>query len=463
MSEQRLPYGKQISPSQVDLRGALEAARDAGTVPQDAYTAIGKAYFSKSKSDEEMRTKGMNCFLSMKYYGLIAGDQSSYVLTDLATNLLATKTDDELLEKFAEHILLNLNGLQLIEVLDSMHARGESITAAKVARELQAIGITSGGSSGEDINPLKLWLEKAGVLSRWDIDTTVLKKLTGTTTDELSELVALPDDQKAVLRALATITDPAPHLGSTLRELAEAQTPGLLIDLKQFAPITLKRLEVDGWVTVTKATGGRGAKPHQVAPTQKFNDTLSEPLMNAVLEQAHLQDPVSLRKPLSDLLDIVADGSQGNHARGLALEGVCIQIVRFIGARFVAWRLRGDKTSGAEVDVVAETLDNPYLLMQLQSKAGDIGGREVVDREVGVANSLKSSVILFVSAGKVGAAPRKAAAAHMQESGLAILFLDRTDLRGGAAGILAALQREWKRVREVRSHRTALRTQSLDE
>jgi hypothetical protein len=186
-------------------------------------------------------------------------------------------------------------------------------------------------------------------------------------------------------------------------------------------------------------------------------------LLDAVVQQTHLLDPVSLRRPIAELLVTVRDSTLSNHERGLALEGVCIQIVRLLGARFIDWRRRGDETAGAEVDVVAELVDGRYQLLQVQSKASRIGGREVVDREVGVAATLKSNVILFVSAQEVSDAARRAAATHMQESGLAILILDGTDLDALATGAEAArmIEREWQRVTAVRSARSRQRAETL--
>jgi hypothetical protein len=462
VEQARLPYGKQISPTQIDLREMLTLARDAKGDAKALHAAIGKRFFQKPGNAKNEVTSGMNAFLSMRQYGLVTADKA-FKLTKIAEELLETTTEEELNEAFAKHILLNLHGLQLIEIVDSLHARGESINVSKVTRELLAVGITSGGSSGEDINPMRLWLERAGVLTnKWTIDSAVLKKMTGASTDEISELVALPTQQQAVLRALATVTEPPPLLGSKLRELAEVQSPGVIFDIKTFAAGVLGRLAADGWITVTKATYGRGAKSQLVEVTQQFRDVISEPLMNTVLQQLHLQDPASLRRPMNDLLDVV-DSVQSNHKRGLALEGVCIQVMRLLGARFLGWRLRGDQTGGAEVDVVAETIGAPYLLIQLQSKASAITGREIVDREVGVAATLKSNVILFVTAKNVGPAARKAAATYMQESAIAIIFLEGTDLRGGMAGIAAAMQREWQIVRAIRSKRGQQRTQSFDE
>ena len=101
-----------------------------------------------------------------------------------------------------------------------MRTRGIAISAEHVAAELLALGIEPGGSSGENINPLRLWLEKAGVFNKWDIDDVVVKKLIGGSPDEISDLVALPADQQAILRALASIIDTPPLDGNRLRDLA---------------------------------------------------------------------------------------------------------------------------------------------------------------------------------------------------------------------------------------------------
>jgi hypothetical protein len=184
--------------------------------------------------------------------------------------------------------------------------------------------------------------------------------------------------------------------------------------------------------------------------------------MTAVIEQVHVRNPASLRRPLPELLDVVENAANTSHKRGLALEAVSVQVVRLVGARLLGWRVRGTATGGAEVDVVADTVQPPYLLIQIQSKASAINGREVIDREVGVATALKSNVILFVTAKNVGAAARRAAAMHMRETALAILFLAGADLRGGLAGITAAMRREWAVVRKIRSERGQERTHELD-
>ncbi|WP_354263811.1 hypothetical protein [Arthrobacter sp. OAP107] len=409
----------------------------------------------------------MNAFLSMRHYGLLATDDNEYGLSSLGEDLLKTEDEQAFYERLGQHILLNLHGLQVVEAVHSLQAGGVKVTVAAVAQELTTLGIDSGGDSGENINPLRLLLERAGVFTgkgQWTINAAVVKKLTGASTGEIVEIVGLSKPQQAFLRALATYTDEESPVASKVRSLAEGQAPGVRFDTKTFAERVVKSLAENGWLVNEKATAGRGAKSGRVTPTKKFREIISEPLMKAVLEQTHFPDPVSLRRPLSELLAVVNDAkNETNHARGLALEGVCIQVIRIIGARFLGWRVRGDETAGAEVDLVAETSNDPYLLIQLQSKASAIDGRKIIDREVGVAQSLKSNVILFVSAKKVGEAARRAADVYMQETSLAVLFLNETDLRGGAAAVLAGIAREWDHVRLIKAKRGQERARALTE
>ncbi|WP_104091795.1 hypothetical protein [Arthrobacter sp. GMC3] len=464
--DERLPFGKQISPNQINLREALQLVRDnpgdRGTLERE----MGNAFFG-SRDDKNRRISGMNTFLAMRSYCLVTGD-TEYALTALSEELLTTKDEQSFLERLGQHILLDLHGLQVIEVVDSLQSRGVKVKAETVAQELIALGIEPGGASGENINPLRLWLERAGVFvagkGQWTINSDVVKKLTGASTAEISEIVDLDKPQQAFLRALATYTDEESPLASKVRLLAEIQNPGIRFDTKVFADRVVKRLAVEGWVTLEKATGGRGSKSGRITRTDKFRQIISQPLMETVLEQTHLLDPVSLRRPLAELLKIVNDEkNESSHARGMALEGVCIQIVRMMGANFLGWRLRGDQTAGAEVDLVAATSNNPYLLIQLQSKASTISGREIIDREVGIAQSLKSNVILFVSAKKVGEAARRAAAIYMRTTSLAVLFLEGPDLSGGSSAVAAAIAREWGYVRLIKAKHGQERTRAMTE
>lgn len=465
--DSRLPYGKQFSPSQgIDLARvlALAAANEGDRAAFER--ELRSAFFDgRSTSKSNRDTLALNLFLSLRKYALVEGGEPGvpYALTATGRSIRSARSKRAKLDLLAEHILTNLRGMQMIEVIASIQSQGRTVTVAEVAKGLRGIGIDPGGSSGELVNPMRLWLEQAGVLNGWEIDNAALKRIVGASADEISDLAALPLEQRALLLALASMSGRPPFVAASVRTLAETQIPGLVFDIKTFAKSVLSPLESAGWISVKKTTAGRGAKSHSITPTGKFVSTVREPLATALATQVHLHDPASLRRPLTELLAIVTDDASSSHEKGLALEGVCIQLIWLMGARFVSWRRRGDETSGAEVDVVAELAHRQYWLVQVQSKASAISGRDVVDREVGVAQTLKSNVLLMVSARKISEAARRAADRHMQETGLAILFVDGSDLRAARSGaeIAATLEREWARVERVRSPRGLERATSV--
>ncbi len=467
MTTERIPYGKQISPEQIDLPRLLELAYENEGDRQAFELAIRRAFFDTRKTSVKNRnTTAMNAFLAMRHYGLIEGGTSStpFRLTETGEQLRRLQgAPAELLAAFSRHMLTNLHGLQVLEVIESMRARGRKPTVRGLARELLALGIEPGSASGENLNPFLMWLRRSGVLKGWNIDDQTLQSLIGTTSGQISELAALPLTHRAILLALSTMSGSPPYNAATVRRLAETQTPCAVFNTKTFAHDVLGRLQETGWLTVAKTTEGRGAKSHIVTPSEQFKRVISEPLAAALVRQTHLQDPASLRRPVKELLAAVRRSSSTNHERGLALEGVCIQLVWLIGASFVGWRRRGDETQGAEVDVIAEFTSGRYMLIQIQSKASRIASRDIVDREVGVATGLKSDVLLFVSAGDIGPAARRAAATHMQESGIAILFLDGRDLERMETGaeISGLLDREWRAVAAVRSPQIQRRVAAL--
>jgi hypothetical protein len=70
VSEERLPYGKQISPKQINLRELLEIVREAAPDPKAAHAAIGAEFFPKPGDPKNEVISGMNAFLAMRHHGL---------------------------------------------------------------------------------------------------------------------------------------------------------------------------------------------------------------------------------------------------------------------------------------------------------------------------------------------------------------------------------------------------------
>ena len=82
----------------------------------------------------------MNLRLGMKAYGIIDND---VYLTGFGNSLYNIRNDIETLYRtLAKHILLNLNGLTLIQCLQDMEAAGEKIDLINLRHWLEERGVS---------------------------------------------------------------------------------------------------------------------------------------------------------------------------------------------------------------------------------------------------------------------------------------------------------------------------------
>ena len=448
----KLPFSKQFSPEQISLAALVGLiVKHVGDRPA-LEAAIAQA-FHAGKADPG--TLAMNTFLAARSYGLLTGDKA-YAVTALTSELQGLDAA-KAYPRFAAHILTELQGLTVIEVVRARAARAESLRVQDIADDLRALGVDPGGQRGESLSALRQWLERGGVLSeRWEIDPVGIETVLGPSVTELDALLGLPLEHRAFLRALASMSGTPPFDSQAVAATADAQSGTRLRALRDLPKRILAPLEAAGWLTAQKSTTGRGAKAHVVTPTAQFNNDISVPLADALVQQTQLGDPAALRRPLADLLAEVRDPSGSDQARGHSLEGLSIHLIRALGARFRDWRRRAPDTLYAEVDVLADLVNGRYQLIQLQAKVSPISTREIIDREVGIAGRLRSHILIFVSAEKIGPGPRRAADEHMADTNLAILFFDGKDLDALAAGtadVSGLLRREFDRAAALKRGR----------
>jgi Restriction endonuclease len=444
-----MPFGKQFSPEQIALPKVLELAHVAAGDCKALEASLLKEYFAERPTSEEKLA--MNTRIAMQQYGLLDNECNP---TDVGQALYERRDDPPGLHReFARHILLNLHGAQMVQAIQVLSSQGLPLKAETIAEQLAVMGVEAGGRSGEKLNPIRLWLERAGVFrGRWELDETVFQQILGLDTSTLDALSGLTPEQRAFAMALAGLSDPTgTHLSSEVARLAEQQST-VRFDTKQVPKKVLFPLAEAGLITVTKTTAGRGAKPYVISGTEKMTAEVVGPLLENLEKTASPIDPRSLRRPIPELLAEVRDDSLSTDRRGKALEGVALQLTRALGVRFVAWRKRAHETGGAEVDLIASQANGRFAVWQIQCKVGSIRSRDVIDREVGVAQSLKSNIILFVTAGAVGKAARDAAETHMRATGLNIIFLDGADLDTVATGRSSAqsVDREFAWVAKIR-------------
>ena len=152
-----------------------------------------------------------------------------------------------------------------------------------------------------------------------------------------------------------------------------------------------------------------------------------EPLLEQLASQTDPKLVALLRKPLPDVLADVSDNDR--HVKGLALEALAFKIMRLLDMDFVATRLRGSQTGGAEVDLVFQSAKLMFSRWQIQCKNTARVALDDVAKEVGLTHALKSNAIVVVSTGKVSAEARRYANLIMRESNLAVVMIDGDDLK----------------------------------
>lgn len=438
-----LPFGSEFSPSQIDLPILLDLAASNDGDPKALQASIQLRFFSThgGGNAQNQKTLAMNCRLGMKAYGLI--DENAK-MTDFGKTLHACRNDAEnLYATLARHILLNLKGMSVIQCIRDMITSGENVTLTSLRDSLAERHIHY-PSGGKHPSMIRLWLAKAGVFvgDRWQIDELRLSTVLGTGPTDFGVLSGLTNEQRAFLLALANTGTTTPQPANQIAKLAAA-TYGVKFPEKSLPKLVLDALVAAGYITATKTTQGRGAKPFLVSPTAKLSADVIGPLIDQLKDQADPKLLDLLRKPMTDILSDV--DSSDRYISGLALEALAFKLMRLLDIRYVATRLRAQATGGAEVDLVFESSRLVFSRWQVQCKNTSRVALDDVAKEVGLTHFLKSNVIVMVSTGDIGAEARRYANKIMADSNLCVVMVDRTDLvsiRENPAYIVDVFSRE---------------------
>lgn len=425
----RLPFGSEFSPSQVELGRllALVAAHEGD--PAGLQAAICDAFFAAhggaGPGAPANRDKlAMNCRLGLHAYGII---DDAARLTAFGQSLLAKREDTaSLYDALAGHILRELHGMALIGCVRDMTAAGERVDLTSLRAALARRGIDY-PAGGKHPSMMRLWLARAGVFvgPRWRIDEARLRAVLGGDPGVFDALAGLTREQRAFARALANSGVTAPQPASRVVRLATAAY-GVRFPEKSLPKLVLDALVAAGLIIATKTTLGRGAKPFLVAPTAKLDALLVEPMLAQLAGQTDPRLLALLRKPLADIRTEL--GSADRHVSGLALEALAFRLMGLLGLDYLATRLRGAATGGAEVDLIFHTARLAYARWQVQCKNSARVALDDVAKEVGLTAFLKSNVIVIVTTGTIGAEARRYADRVMRDSNLAIAMIDGADL-----------------------------------
>jgi site-specific DNA-methyltransferase (cytosine-N4-specific) len=421
-----IPFGAQFSPNQIDLSQLLSLCEEHLDNRKELEAAIQQEFFSTKGGDAYNQAKlANNTALGMIAYGII--DRKGN-LTDLGKELLLLKDNTlQLYKRFAQHILLKLRGMDLVQTAQDMQARGERFDLVKFRQWLEERGIHV-PRGAVHMSSMRLWLEKAGLITStdWQIDHSKLESLIGVKTTEIDTLAMLTPEQKAYLKTISNIPAKGPYPANEIEKLA-TQLYGIKYNEKMLPKQILYPLQDTGYIEITKPTGGRGAKPFLVKTTAKLKSELIAPLLEALEKQVASDLRPLLRKPLGDILKDLTH--RNKHIKGLALEALAFYLMRLIDLTYIATRLRGQATGGAEVDLIFEGTRFIFSRWQIQCKNTPTVHLDDVAKEVGLTHQLKSNVIMIVSTGSISIEAYKYANQVRAIKPLQIVLLDGKDLR----------------------------------
>lgn len=426
-----LPFGSEFSPGQIDLAELLQIAADHEGDGEAMSAAIRARYFAEHSKDldpakaEANRNKlAYNCRLSMQSYGLLGDDLR---LTETGRSLYALRADDGVLHTaMARHVLLARQGMHVVQCVLDMTAAGQDVGLENLRRGLAERGVDF-PAGGRHPSTIRGWLAKAGIFLKGGrrVDEARLREVLGTSPEKFSELRRLTLPQRRFLEALLNTGDEEPQPANEIARLATA-THGVVFSEKALPKTVLRPLVEAGFITADKGTTGRGAKPFMVAPTEKAVRDATGPMIAQLATHSDPKLIEMLNRPLAAVLSDV--GAEDKYVAGLALEALAFKLMRLLDMTYVATRLRGSATGGAEVDLIFESARLVFSRWQVQCKRTDRVSLDDVAKEVGLTHFLKSNVVVVVTTGEVGPEARRYANKIMADSNLAVVMLDGADL-----------------------------------
>lgn len=342
--------------------------------------------------------------------------------------LIGLSTIDEVYEEIASYLLRELNGMVLIEAIRSLKRSGLSVKNETVIDQVNYLLGSDLIGSGNNVQSAKLWLEKAGVLSGWNINESKVRKIIGLTEEEMQLIRMLTPEQYYFLRTLCNVNSNKYLKGAEVRELAEA-TYHVSISPKTIAPAVILPLEKEKLIFAKKPTSGRGGASYLVKATANSKKKLIEPLLNQIeiLLGKDLLD--YYQKPLNQIRKDMS--SRDTYIKGLALEAFAIRLMKYIGLDFHSTRLRGTETAGAEIDAIFESSHLIFSRWQVQCKnikKTSSVSLDQVAKEVGLSHVLLSNAIVIMTTGRISESARRYANDVMRTMNICIIMLDGDDL-----------------------------------
>lgn len=418
-----LPNGSEFTTKVIDLQKLLELVEDNKGNSKIFLEKLANLFFIRNGKPN--KSLASNCRSALKAYGII--EKGKIEFTEFGEELYKVrKKKSDLYDMLAKHILLNLNGLLLLDSITDLRSMGKKITLENISDDLNFKTGSNINSSGKRVPTMKSWLVAAGIIDdKWNIDFSVYKKFVSLSKADLLNLRMLNDKQKYFLLSMNTLIVngvKTPMDSKKVRDLA-SKAYHIQYSTKQFSNNVLNPLEKHGLVKVDKRKG----KSALVSQTAKFKMEVTVPYLKQLRD---IHSPELVKYFLKSFSDILKNmNSKDTHVKGLALEALAYKLISLINLDYVKTRLRSNQTGGAEVDLLFESTSLSYSRWQIQCKNTKVVKLEDVAKEVGLTLLLKSNIVLMVGNGKISSEATRYATTIMKESNLQIIFINGDDLK----------------------------------
>lgn len=443
MADFKLPYGAEFSPEKIDISEILQMA---STLEGEAAIKLVEKLDEKYFNNQTMAT---SCKTSMVAYDILESG-GGVKISSFGKKLIAMTTDEEIYDAMAKRILTYLNGLMLIEAIRTLRISAKRPSLERITNTLNMMGCEPLSKTNKHVATMKKWLEKASVLSDWDINEKKLAELIGITNEEIEVLRGLTQEQAFFLRTLCNTDSDEFQNSAKIRDLAIAsfntEFPG-----KNFSAQIIKPLENKGLIEREVSSNRHGGN----APKVKIVDSIKAQISAPILEQIQILAGKEIMQYLKKSLQVLREeiDSEDTLVKGLALEAFAIKMMRIINLDFAGTRVKGNETGGAEVDVLFDTTRLNYSRWQVQCKNTPKVSLDQVAKEVGLSHILKTNVIVILTTGKAVEPAKEYANTIMKDMNLCIVFIegdDVSDILKKPAYIMEVLDREAQKTKQIK-------------
>jgi hypothetical protein len=423
--ESDLPFGDAFSPGQLDtetgeyskLAAVLELVAKYEGDEKTFKSVVAERFFTDSRNPEE-RARLVVLGLKEQGYQLVSDE---FYFTDFGERLYEIRDDeDQLYREFARHILLNLHGRQVIEVIRDLQSAGRDTTADDIKEALDRHFDIRVGETSNHWSQMRGWLGEAGILNTgspsYEIDTARLNEILGLSSEELEVLEDLTEEQRAFLRGLAVI-DPDESIKNTKVRSLATNIHNREIQQSKITETILEPLAEAGYIEITSRRGA----PNLVETTKTFDAEILKPLLRQYAERTGIPRD-ALRLNFAELESALQQGDTS--VRETALTALCVRLGRQLGLEYVGQRTADSGASEATTDVIMDDADLTFTrwLIHCSASRSNVTPTQIASVTT-TARLTNANTILYVARSEFREDATQMAARIMQNEPYTILTL----------------------------------------